>query len=124
MGIGVPAEFASRSIAEDLSPNQYGLPVYKPFPCFESSGRVGDVGFFTNFRGYKCSGNAFDAKVPFFRPEPANGSGNGKSKMALFMTFGSSDSPRDELSRLPNRSRKIRPKDKMGSRRPTRVPTW
>lgn len=49
--------------AENLSPNQYGLAVYKPFPSVESSGRVGDVGFFTKFGEYKSLGNAFDAKV-------------------------------------------------------------
>ena len=55
--------------ANNLSPIQYGLAVYRPFASLESSGRVGDVGFFTNYGEYKSIGNAFDTKVPS-RPDP------------------------------------------------------
>src|SRR5216117_1343013 len=49
--------------AENLKNNNLGLPIYRPIPCVENSGRVGDVGFFQRDGVYCCLANAFDAKV-------------------------------------------------------------
>jgi hypothetical protein len=49
--------------ANNLWPNRFGLPVYKPLSFEENSGRVGDIAFFSPEGSYQCLVNAFDTAV-------------------------------------------------------------
>jgi hypothetical protein len=48
---------------QNLSHSDFGLPIYSPFPFLETSGRVGDVGFFEKDGSYFCLANAFDSEA-------------------------------------------------------------